>query len=53
MTGITRYLEARVKQEASEDSITVIQGRKDDSLNKRVLDTRKTNNDFWWNQCEG
>ena len=46
MTGITRYLEARVKQEACEDSITVIQGRKDDSLNKRVLDTRKTNNDF-------
>lgn len=31
---------------ASENSITVIQGRKDDSLNKRVLDTRKTNNDF-------
>lgn len=49
MTGITHYLEAG----ASENSITVIQGRKDDSLNKRVLDTRKTNNNFWWNQCEG
>ena len=46
MTGITHYLEARVKQEASEDSVTVTQGRKDDSLNKRVLDTRKTNNNF-------